>query len=134
MTTSPTSYIQVWIVDDDPDDQYFLGTAFAGIHPTPTLVYLSNGEDLLQRIETAEDLPRLILLDINMPIVDGMTALETIRSQISPEQLPIVMLTTSDWPTHRQQAMALGANEFITKPVTQQEVNTIVQQLARQHL
>ncbi|GAB3936095.1 hypothetical protein GCM10028804_55980 [Larkinella terrae] len=93
-----------------------------------------NGEELLTALETARVLPSLVLLDINMPIMDGLEALKIVRSNTQFNTLPIVIWTTSSHEVDRNRAFALGANGFITKPDTIQEYNRLVLDLRRNWL
>lgn len=118
----------VWIVDDDADDQKFMAAAFSSLHPSvPTLV-LDDGEMLLTQLQRTDALPKLIVLDLNMPRVSGFDALRQLRQVHT--SLPVVVLTTSDEPIDRQRALALGANQFFTKPLTYRGLQALAQQLA----
>lgn len=79
-----------------------------------------DGEELLAwipRWETGEPKPMVILLDINMPKVNGLEALQELKSHPEFRTLPIVMLTTSSVSEDIQTAYRYGANSFIVKPV-----------------
>ncbi len=73
--------------------------------------------------------PHLILLDINLPEVDGYEICRQLRRSPSLEQVPIVMLTAKDDPVHRIRARGVGAVDYITKPVTPQELLKRIQKL-----
>jgi len=73
--------------------------------------------------------PHLILLDINLPGVDGYEICRQLRRAPSLEQVPIVMLTAKDDPVHRIRARGVGAVDYITKPVTPQELLKRIQKL-----
>ncbi|AUD07041.1 response regulator [Spirosoma pollinicola] len=124
----------VWIVDDDEDDQLFIRSAFLNSQPPISVLSLSDGEDLLPTLDNYEQTPRLILLDINMPRKNGFEALSELRSVTKYAALPVVMLTTSSSDQDRQQSLVLGANEFLTKPLTFQQLNQIAQSLREQWL
>jgi CheY-like chemotaxis protein len=119
----------VWIVDDDEDDQLFIRSAFINSQPPISVLSLSDGEDLLPTLDNYEQTPRLILLDVNMPRKNGFEALSELRSVAKYAALPVVMLTTSSSDQDRQQSLVLGANEFLTKPLTLQQLNQIAQSL-----
>ncbi|WP_461152022.1 response regulator [Spirosoma pulveris] len=87
---------------------------------------LFNGEELLLALETSVDLPTLILLDLNMPFMGGFEALRLIRQQPRYDAVPVVILTTSDQAADRQEAIALKADGFITKPATVEGLNQVV--------
>ncbi len=125
--TTPT----VWIVDDDEDDQLFIGSAFNATQPPITVLTLSDGDELLPRLRACVDLPRLILLDVNMPRQNGFETLEELRNTAEFAHLPVIMLTTSSANEDRQRSLALGANHFLTKPLTYQQLRALAQELSR---
>jgi diguanylate cyclase (GGDEF)-like protein len=103
---------RVLVADDDPDiltvvkinlelDGFELDTAV-------------DGEDALQRA-TANP-PNVIILDIMMPRMDGLTALHRLRSQASTASIPIILLTARGLPEDRVRGLELGADDYITKP------------------
>jgi CheY-like chemotaxis protein len=124
----------VYLVDDDEDDRFLVQEVFKQSGPEYTLRHLSNGEELIQALNKADYLPNLILLDINMPFMGGMEALKIIRQNPAYDTLPIVMLTTSDQLSDRQQAAALKADGFITKPPTLQQLNNEILRLKQDWL
>ncbi|MEZ0540260.1 response regulator [Fibrella arboris] len=126
MTNQPA----VWIIDDDTDDLFLIELAFKSVLPSVSLTLLEDGDDLLLRLEKTSVLPRLVLLDINMSRKNGFEALEEIRSRTAFRLLPVVMLTTSCSVHDRERALALGANGFLTKPLTIPRIIQMLQTLA----
>jgi CheY-like chemotaxis protein len=124
----------VYLVDDDEDDRFLVQQVFKQTSPECTLRLLGNGEELIQALTQAESLPSLILLDVNMPFMGGMEALRIIRENPAYDRVPIVMLTTSDQLSDRQQATSLKANGFITKPPTLQQLNHEIMRLRQDWL
>lgn len=127
MTTST-----VWIVDDDEDDQLFIRSAFESGTPPVQVLVLSDGSELLPKLEESSELPRLILLDINMPRKNGFETLKELRSTPAYAALPVVMLTTSAAEAERDQSLALGANQFLTKPLSFDQLKMLAQELSTQ--
>jgi signal transduction histidine kinase len=78
----------------------------------------SNGLECVEYC--TEDLPRMILLDIMMPEMDGLEACKLLRSMYSPEELPIIMVTTKARGEDVRVGLEVGANDYITKPVDKQ--------------
>lgn len=74
-----------------------------------------DGREALERIQ--ETRPDIILTDINMPVMDGMTLIKRIRDDQELLGIPIVVLTTENNPHDRARAFALGATSFMTKPI-----------------
>ena len=119
----------VFIADDDEDDRYLLARAFAEHSPECRLQFAQDGMALLDALSQTEVAPALILLDLNMPRLNGFEALKVLRQHPLYQDTPIVMLTTSNEHGDRQQASALGATDFITKPMNGAILGEIVDQL-----
>ena len=96
--------------------------------------YVSNGAELLSYLANSaqsadasqSNWPDVLLLDINMPCMDGKEAIVKIRELDNGYALPIVVLTTSNRTHDINECYALGANAYITKPVTQQDFNAVI--------
>ena len=127
-SSSPT----VWIIDDDEDDRLFIGSAFANAQPPIQVRLLNDGADLIPELTSCTELPRLILLDINMPFKNGFEAPQEVRSYSVYAHLPVVMLTTSTDEQDRQRCLALGAKEFLTKPLSYDQLQRMAQRLSQQ--
>ena len=119
----------VFIADDDEDDCYLLAIAFSKHSPECRLQFTSDGAALLETLARTESQPSLILLDLNMPRLNGFEALQRLREDPLYQAIPIVILTTSDDQGDQQRARELGANEFITKPLDAQALGETVTQL-----
>lgn len=126
--TTPT----VWLVDDDEDDQLFIRSAFSNAQPPISVLALSDGDELLPKLRECVKRPRLILLDVNMPRKNGFETLTELRSVPEFADLPVVILTTSSDDDDRKRSAALGANHFLTKPLTHQQLKQLAQELIRQ--
>lgn len=79
-------------------------------------------------LEKAKALPDLILLDITMPVMDGMTMLEKMRADPELQKIPVVMLTAEGQKTTAEQTVALGSRGYLVKPFTS---DTLIQQVSR---
>lgn len=79
-----------------------------------------DGAAACRRLE--ETTPDLILLDVMIPNIDGFEVLRTVRSRHSSEDLPVVMLSAKGQEADRLKAQALGANDFITKPFSNEDL------------
>lgn len=119
----------IYIADDDDDDQFLLQTALASTGLGCQLKFFGNGEQLLKQLTEENKPPTMVLLDLNMPILDGFQTLVKLRSQVAYETLPVVILTTSNQQSDVQKAYELGANSFITKPHQYADLLRTVQQL-----
>ena len=119
--------ITILICDDDDDDRALTRQALEDAHISNDLRFVEDGEQLLdylyQRGEYAGETgaaprPGLILLDLNMPRMDGREALQRIKGDRTLVDIPIVILTTSGLDADIIKSYQLGVNSFITKPVT----------------
>jgi CheY-like chemotaxis protein len=122
----------VWVVDDDDDDQTFIEQAFGVMTPAVGVLPLTDGASLLTRLHESETAPRLIIIDINMPGLSGFDTLQQLRSQSAYANIPVVMMTTSASPDDRDRSLALGANQFVTKPNTYTQLTQLTAGFSRQ--
>lgn len=119
--------ITILLCDDDEDDRLLTIQALEAAHVSNAIATVEDGEQLLdylyQRGEYAGETgeaprPGLILLDLNMPKMDGREALKVIKSDKTLRDIPIVILTTSRADQDILRSYELGVNSFISKPVT----------------
>ena len=112
------------IVDDDSDDRGLIKDAFLENNPGKNFVLLENGDMLLEFLKTVPetDFPSLILLDLNMPGKDGREALKEIKKDDKTHHIPVVVFSTSSLDKDRIMSYELGANCFLTKPSSYQEM------------
>lgn len=119
----------VWVVDDDEDDRLFILSAFQRTRKPIPVRTLADGDQLLPQLINCIELPRLILLDINMARQNGFETLEQVRSMPMFAHLPIVMFTTSSDLIDRQRSLSLGANQYLTKPARYDQLIALVEDL-----
>jgi len=118
--------IHIVMAEDDPDDRLLVAEAFEEKHVANSLAFVENGEELLdylnQRGEYGDSKrfprPDIILLDLNMPRMDGREALKAIKADPKFRSIPVIVLTTSTAEQDILMSYDLGASSFITKPVT----------------
>jgi CheY-like chemotaxis protein len=117
--------ITILLADDDEDDRMLTKEALAESRLANDLHMVMDGEELMDyllrrdKYVALSDSPRpgLILLDLNMPKMDGREALKEIKSNATLRRIPVVILTTSKAEEDIYRTYDLGANSFITKPV-----------------
>jgi CheY-like chemotaxis protein len=118
--------VTILMADDDDDDCLLAREALAESRLANELYFVKDGEELMDYLyrrgkyvlESDSPRPGLILLDLNMPKKDGREALTLIKSDPNLRQIPVVVLTTSKAEEDIYRSYDLGANSFITKPVT----------------
>ncbi|GMU95465.1 MULTISPECIES: response regulator [Ignavibacterium] len=78
------------------------------------ITVFTNGEEVFER--ALKEKPDLVILDLMMPIKDGLTVLKEIKSNPETESIPVIMLTTNAEEENILKALEMGADEYITKP------------------
>ncbi len=113
---------KVLIVDDSPTMRQLLAFSLKRIRGV-TIVEAKDGMEGLKKVTT--DTFDLALIDINMPVMDGLKLIHMIRTEENMDELPIVVITTEGADADKERALELGANEYLTKPVQGSEVLAI---------
>ena len=107
---------QVLLIDDDRDDAELFKEALFEINPSIGFEHYQDSKEGLQiLLRKTTDLPDLIFLDINMPIISGWQCLTEFRKAEHLKNIPVIMFTTSSQPREKELAQELGAQGFITK-------------------
>jgi len=115
-----STHLPILLVEDNPLDVDLTLRAFQRCSLPNSIIVARDGEEALAwipRWEAGETMPLLILLDLNMPRIDGLTVLRTLKAHASLRRIPIVVLTTSQEDRDIQSAYDSGANSYIAKPV-----------------
>lgn len=126
------NFKQIFLADDDEDDQLFFVNAMEEINPAFDCQIARNGEMALKLLKNAADIPAIIFLDINMPIINGMDCLKALRADARFDPVPIIMLTTSSGEATR--AHHYGANLFLTKPPSFTELLQMLRRVIGDHI
>jgi two-component system response regulator len=119
--SNPGKSVQIIIAEDDDDDFFLTRTAFERAGMLNPLLRVKNGEellDLLKRRAGPDAGAALVILDLNMPRMDGREALQRIKADPDLRRLPIIVMTTSNAEEDIVRSYDLGACSFIHKPVT----------------
>ncbi len=130
--------IVILMAEDDPDDRMLAEEALDESRLANELHFVCEGIELLDYLkkrgkfaEKPAPRPGLILLDLNMPRVDGREALEEIKSDPDLRSIPIVVLTTSKAEEDILKTYQLGVSGFITKPVEFKGLVDVMQSLGK---
>jgi len=111
--------VRILVAEDHPVNQKFMSLLLQRLGHTATLC--ENGEVALDAFHTGDY--ELVLMDIHMPVMDGLSATRAIRALPGPRsQVPIIALTADVLQEARDQAKAAGVDAFITKPITQEDL------------
>jgi len=117
----------ILLVDDDQDDQYFFREALTHLDGNLRLSAASSHHEALTFLNAHT--PDFIFLDINMPIVHGKDSLKYIRSVKKLTDVIVIMLTTSSNEKDVDDCYALGANLYVTKPLSSSEYSSILKKI-----
>lgn len=131
--------ITIVMAEDDPDDRLLAQEAMEECMLANSLYCVENGEELLDYLRRrgrfsepgVAPRPGLILLDLNMPRMDGREALREIKADPELRSIPVVVLTTSKAEEDIVRSYDLGANSYVTKPVTFEGLVDVMKTLRR---
>jgi len=120
-----THTIDIILVEDNPDDADLAIRALKKNGPASSIVHLQDGEEALDFIfckgtyadQVFGEMPKLILLDLKMPKVDGIEVLRQVKSDARTKAIPVVLLTSSNEDRDIAASYQFGANSYIVKPV-----------------
>jgi len=116
--------IAVLIAEDSEVDRNLLRDAFAELDFDISLIFVGDGQELFDYLRRTNafasmdpaPLPALILMDLNMPRMKGLDALQALRADALLRALPVIVLSTSSNPRQIAEAYASGVNAYMTKP------------------
>ena len=131
--------ITILMADDDPEDRLLAREAFQEARLANDLRLVSDGEELMDYLFRRGDFtdpstsprPGLILLDLNMPKKDGREALQEIKNNVSFRTIPVIVMTTSKADEDVIRSYDIGANSYITKPVTFEKLVEIMRAIGQ---
>ena len=112
--------VEVLLVEDNPDDAELTIRVLKKHHLANNLVHLQDGEEALKFLFSSENdnhIPKLILLDLKMPKVDGIEVLRKIKNDSQRKLIPVVVLTSSKEDRDIIESYNLGVNAYVVKPV-----------------
>jgi CheY-like chemotaxis protein len=124
----------VLLIDDDPNDRFLIRRSFQRLGIQNPLHEVNDGAEAIAYLEghgpysdrVKYPFPGILLLDLQMPRIDGLQVLEWIRSKLTIPGLLIVVLSRLDEIRQVNRAYALGANSFLTKPGTEEDLHSLI--------
>jgi CheY-like chemotaxis protein len=124
----------ILLVDDDPNDRFLIRRAFQRLGIGNPLFEVSDGAEAIaylageQKYADREKFPYpgVLLLDLQMPRVDGLEVLQWIRTELAAPGLLVIVLSRVDEIRMVNRAYALGANSFLTKPGNEQDLESLI--------
>ena len=114
--------IFILIAEDDADDRFLLQAAFEENGFKDVLHFVENGVELIEYLNAVSEnkdavkMPRFILLDLNMPKKDGREVLKEIKQNTLLKKIPVIIFSTTNNEHEMRKCYELGANSYITKP------------------
>ncbi len=128
----------ILLAEDNPDDGLLVRRAFKNLAIQERLIILGDGHEVVDYLEgsgpygnrTKFPLPKLLLLDLEMPRVSGFQVLDWIRRNANVRQLPVIVLTSSVYSQDVTRAYQLGANSFLIKPTDLAEFTVALKEMA----
>ena len=119
---------QILIVEDSPTMRQLLVFALRRLKNVD-IVEAQDGMDGLRKV--SNDHFDLALIDINMPVMDGLKLISLMRGEETLKDIPIVVITTEGAAEDRERALKLGANEYLTKPIQANRVLSVARGLLK---
>lgn len=131
--------VDVLLVEDDPDDAELTLGALARCGATGNVLHLKDGAAAVDYIcgqgnyagPAQPEPPRMVLLDLKLPKLNGFDVLERIRARTATRHLPVVILTSSNEERDRLQGYDLGVNGYVVKPLDFDEFNAAVAAISK---
>ena len=132
--SQPTRQIEVLLVEDDPGDVLMTREAFQDYKVANQLHVVQDGADAMAFLRREGDYagaprPDLVLLDLNLPRMDGREVLQAIKGDAELASIPVVVLTTSEAEEDVLRSYSLHANAYVTKPVDFERFIQVVRQI-----
>jgi two-component system chemotaxis response regulator CheY len=119
--------MKILIVDDDSTTRKLLGLYLKA--KGYEVAYAENGLEGLQKLGMEN--PNLIISDLNMPYMDGIEFVKSVRGDATWHEIPILMVTTEGDPEERDRAMSVGVNGYLVKPVTAEIVTQNIKHILK---
>lgn len=122
MTDFQTRVSHALIAEDDDDDFEIFSNAVDEVSIAIVLSRAENGEVLMKKLNTSDELPDILFLDIMMPCMDGRECLKWIRSDKKFDTLPVIMFSSLTDPKAIEHCFREGSNLYLLKPNSLQEL------------
>ena len=124
---------KILVADDDDDDAYFIGRAILEVFPDFQYERVPNGSRLLQALEHRSDDIAFVILDLNMPVLNGRDSLCAIKEKYG-NKFPVFILSNSKHLHEKEFCMQHGADSCYIKPISYEGYLSIVNQLQEEYL
>jgi CheY-like chemotaxis protein len=119
-----TDTVKILLADDDPEDRMIMADTFREMELSSIIHFVENGENILAYLNSIYGktmLPSLIVLDLNMPGMNGTQTLKSLKNDDRYRDIPVIIFSTSVNSIEMDECMKTGAASYIVKPVTYKE-------------
>jgi CheY-like chemotaxis protein len=135
-TMSDISDVTILLVEDDPGHTRLIEKNLRRANIKNEIAFASNGQEALDYLfcegvytNNKHTSHVLVMLDLNMPVLDGYQVLERMKNDERTKRIPVVILTTTDDPREVRRCYELGCNVYITKPVDYEQFSEAIRKL-----
>ncbi|MGA0559994.1 response regulator [Larkinella sp. VNQ87] len=125
----PFKHKLIFLVDDDEDERFMLWRAFQKNHPACLLFTFSNGQELLDHLTAGYDIPDLIVLDLNMPVLDGVMTWKQLKLNSRFRSIPTVVLEPPFETSPGLQRENVRPDPLLAKPTTYRDLVQLTHRL-----
>lgn len=121
----------VLFAEDDREDWILIQEAMKDCDCKLRVERVENGQQLLDRLRDGHRMPDVVMLDLQMPLMDGQEALREIRSDPKLRHLPVIVMTTSKLEADIFQSFHDGANSYVVKPINYEDLETLLKSVKK---
>ena len=124
-------HVAILVADDDEEDHLILMDYFDSFGFQQGVLFVPNGKKVLEYLEKTSDeyLPLLIILDLNMPILNGTQTLQYLKNSARLGQIPVLIYSTSDNDNERRKSLRYGAIDYLVKPHSYEEGKAMIDKI-----
>jgi CheY-like chemotaxis protein len=125
------------LADDDEDDRFLFMEVVKELYPAHPSIDVRIAEDGFELLNFLEKpgiaLPELILLDLNMPLINGFECLEVLKKDLRLKDIPVIIYSTSSRDEDKRKAYELGASHYIEKPKSFTDLKDVLRPVLQSH-
>ncbi len=124
-----TNKINILLADDDNEDRELFAEALEESGLDYNLKTFENGKQLVDYLNDPEEIPNLLFLDLNMPLLSGLESLKIIRANTALDKMPVAIYSTSSSENDKNSTFESGANIYISKPSDFSQLKKMLKQV-----
>lgn len=124
----------IYVVDDDEDDLVFIKSAILVNIEESSVKCFIHGRQLIDHLAENKESPAFIIMDLNMPVLNGKETLQYLHTRKLLEETPVVIFSTSNNPQEKKLCLQYGASAYFTKPASVQKYDEIILDLKKKYL